>query len=369
MCSVKNDIKKIALIPSVNAYYNNQIFTNVFENDGSEPFRVLKKTLSQKEITIDTIDKIDDYLKVDLLIIMRHEFNLNLIFNVISKNPFVKILYISTEELSVAPTQKKELLDFGLFDRILTWRDNEIDSKLFFKYNYMTPHRKYYKESNDTRNLACLINAYKINIFNDKNNIYIERIKVIDFFKNDVAFSLYGHNWLKFPKPLNCYKGKVEDKIFTYKSYDFAFIFENSNNEPGGISEKLWDSMAAGCIPIYYGAPNIGEYIPRECFIDYRKFNNLSDLKNYLIKMSLKEKTARRNQIKKFMSSENYEKFTSKGFTKNILFHVNEMKNLKANKKNIINLKIKLIKKLFKYRIPLKTHKRLYFNIVFSKYI
>ena len=366
---MKNDIKKIALIPSINAYYKNQIFTNNFENDGSEPFKFLKKKLSQKEISIDTIDLIDDYLKVDLLIIMRHEFNLNLIFNVISKNPFVKILYISTEEISVAPTQKKELLDFSLFDRILTWRDNEIDSKLFFKYNYMTPHRKYDKESNDTRNLACLINAYKINNFADPNNIYNERIKVIDFFNNDHTFSLYGHNWSRFPKPLNCYKGTIEDKILTYKSYDFGFIFENSNNEPGGISEKLWDSMAAGCIPIYYGAPNIGEYIPRDCYIDYRKFNNLSDLKNYLIKMSLKEKIARRDQIKKFMSSETYDQFTSKGFTKNILFHVNEIKNLKANKKNIINLKIKLIKKLFKHRIPLKTHKRFYFNLVFSKYI
>ena len=63
----------------------------------------------------------------------------------ISKNKSVKILYISTEEISVAPTQKKELLDFGLFDRILTWRDNDLDSKLFYKFFYMTPNRSYIK--------------------------------------------------------------------------------------------------------------------------------------------------------------------------------------------------------------------------------
>ena len=361
-------INNIALIPSYQDHFRNQIFEKDFENDGLAPFANLKEKLSIIGKSINTIDLVSNYNEIDLLIVMRHENNINKIFDVISKNKSVKILYISTEEISVAPTQKKELLDFGLFDRILTWRDNDLDSKLFYKFFYMTPHRSYIKNVKDKRQLACLINSYKINYFNSKDNIYSERLKVIDFFEDKKQFSLYGHNWRNYSKNLINYKGSVGKKIDTYINYDFSFIFENSNNELGGISEKIWDSLAAGCIPIYYGAPNISKYIPNICYVDYRNFENLQLLYNYLLEMTSEEKNNRRQAIEEFFQTENYELFTSNGFYKTILFHINEMTKMDPIRKVIYKIKFKILKKLITLNTPIWKHKRFYFNIIFSKY-
>jgi alpha(1,3/1,4) fucosyltransferase len=361
-------IKKIALIPSVDAYFNNQIFKKNFENDGTEPFSILKQELALKKIIFNTIDLFVDYKEIDLLIIMRHETNIDKIFNVLSKNNKVKILYISTEEISVAPTQTKELLDFGLFDRILTWRDNEIDSKLFFKYHYMTPHRSFKENIKSERKLVCLINAFKKSYYNDSNNIYSERFKVIEFYREKKTFDLFGHNWSNYDNSIQNYKGSTPDKIRTYSNYDFSFIFENSNNELGGISEKIWDSMSAGCIPIYYGAPNIADYIPTDCFIDYKKFNNLKSLDLFLMEMPFNEKTRMRKEIACFLNSKNYDKFTSIGFCKTIINNIEQISITEPITKSILKIKIKLFLKLILNKISFLKHKRLYYNLLISKY-
>jgi len=361
-------ISNIAIIPSYSEHYKNKIFEKNFENDGLVPFAVLRNKLREIGIFINTIDLVKKYDEIDLLIVMRHENNINKIFNVISKNKSIKILYISTEEISAAPTQKNFLLDFGLFDRILTWRDNDVDSKLFYKYYYMTPHRSYIKNLNNKRELVCLINSYKINYYNSKDNIYDERLKVISFFEDKQCFKLYGHNWNKYSKNLKNYKGRVKNKIETFLKFDFSFIFENSNSELGGVTEKIWDSLAGGCIPIYYGAPNISKYVPNICYVDYRNFENLTLLYNYLLEMTSEEKNIRRKAIEEFLQTENYELFTSNGFYKTILFHINEMSKIAPVKKIIYKIKFKILKKLIKLNIPFWKYKRFYIKIIFSKY-
>jgi hypothetical protein len=45
------------------------------------------------------------------------------------------------------------------------------------------------------------------------------------------------------------------------------------------VSEKVYDALAAGCIPIYWGAPNIGTYIPQEdSIINLAHYNNIAQL-------------------------------------------------------------------------------------------
>ena len=44
------------------------------------------------------------------------------------------------------------------------------------------------------------------------------------------------------------------------------------------ITEKVFDSMFSGCIPIYMGCPNIKEEIDPNTFIDLRDFSSYSDL-------------------------------------------------------------------------------------------
>ena len=53
------------------------------------------------------------------------------------------------------------------------------------------------------------------------------------------------------------------------KEYLFCATMENSV-VVDYVSEKVWDGLAAGCLPIYYGAPNIVDHLPTpDSVIDY----------------------------------------------------------------------------------------------------
>ena len=43
--------------------------------------------------------------------------------------------------------------------------------------------------------------------------------------------------------------------------------------------------MAANTVPVYSGAPNIQDYVPKECFIDYHSFKNNEEMYDVLSKM------------------------------------------------------------------------------------
>jgi hypothetical protein len=58
------------------------------------------------------------------------------------------------------------------------------------------------------------------------------------------------------------------------EKYKFSICYENARDTPGYITEKIFDCFFAGCVPIYWGANNITDHIPKECFIDKRDFED-----------------------------------------------------------------------------------------------
>ena len=57
----------------------------------------------------------------------------------------------------------------------------------------------------------------------------------------------------------------------TMRQYKICATMENSR-ALDYVSEKMWDGMSAGCLPIYYGAQNIQEHLPApEAIIDYER--------------------------------------------------------------------------------------------------
>ena len=80
------------------------------------------------------------------------------------------------------------------------------------------------------------------------------------------------------------YRGAIPslNKNSTLSNYKFNFCIENSHSIKGLISEKIFDCFMSKTIPIYYGAPDIEQYIPKNCFIAYTDFKNLNDLNIFL---------------------------------------------------------------------------------------
>ena len=93
-------------------------------------------------------------------------------------------------------------------------------------------------------------------------------------------FDLYGKGW--DIRHFFCARGTTDNKIDVYGNYKFALTFENCDNATGYISEKILDAFLAGIVPVYWGAPNVHDHIPRECFIDATDFGNWEELYGYL---------------------------------------------------------------------------------------
>lgn len=72
--------------------------------------------------------------------------------------------------------------------------------------------------------------------------------------------------------------GHIPDKIVALKDYMFHVTIENIK-APHYFTEKLIDCLLTGCVPIYYGAPNIGDYFNIDGFITFNSFEEFLSLK------------------------------------------------------------------------------------------
>jgi hypothetical protein len=72
-------------------------------------------------------------------------------------------------------------------------------------------------------------------------------------------------------------------KLKLYATYKFVIAFENSCTEDY-VTEKFYDPILAGAVPVYLGAPNINEFAPAMgSFIDTRDFESPKELASFLI--------------------------------------------------------------------------------------
>lgn len=64
--------------------------------------------------------------------------------------------------------------------------------------------------------------------------------------------------------------------------YRFYLAFENSRSE-SYVTEKLWQPLLMGAIPIYWGAPNVNDFLPHpNAIIRVSDFESIEGLANYL---------------------------------------------------------------------------------------
>jgi hypothetical protein len=77
----------------------------------------------------------------------------------------------------------------------------------------------------------------------------------------------------------------MENKTAIQERYIFHLAFENQRTEDY-ITEKLWGALAAGTLPVYFGAPNIKEHVPPHSVVIVDDFASPQDLADHLIRLS-----------------------------------------------------------------------------------
>ena len=72
-------------------------------------------------------------------------------------------------------------------------------------------------------------------------------------------------------------------------------------------------------MPVYWGAPNIEEYVPSTAFVDRRKFINDEALAKYLKNVSEENYEKMVEAGQKYLETENCKKFFSEYFAKRVI--------------------------------------------------
>lgn len=143
-----------------------------------------------------------------------------------------------------------------------------------------------------------------------------------------VAWNVVLHSLLNAPGTIatsKVWRGKIESKYDILEQYDFCIAFENAVS-PGFISEKLFDPMAVGCIPVYLGDPHIEHVVPPEVFIDYRRMKNVTQLLMLLRDMSEGEKESRRKDMRAYLNSETFlDRFSVKAWVRQLLAEIHQV--------------------------------------------
>lgn len=329
-----------AVVPWNEKFCNNEIFnpdSDTNKNGLAEPYADLKAYMNENGHTINTIDMYSDLSQVDFFLFF--DWDDQWIFNLIKKGYACKMVYCNAEP----PTVRKLNTEQGLkelkkyFQYIMTWNKDFVDNKRVFyrtiPYNFV--------EHIDTvpytqKKLLTSISANKKSDYKDE--LYTERERLITYFENEIPdqFDMYGVGWDK--ENHKSYKGSPDSKFDTYNNYKFAIAFENTKNVRGYITEKIFDCLTGGIVPIYYGADDILDYVSSECFIDYRKFGSLNLLKEYLLNMSKQEYEKYLDAAKKVVLSDELQfHFSGKMYAQNIINMCETIPTERVNT-NVINI-------------------------------
>lgn len=63
--------------------------------------------------------------------------------------------------------------------------------------------------------------------------------------------------------------------------YKFVLAIENTMTE-SYVTEKLFYSLDSGAVPIYFGAPNVWDFVPPHSIIDGTKFGSMEELASFV---------------------------------------------------------------------------------------
>lgn len=174
---------------------------------------------------------------------------------------------------------------------IFTSRDDVIGGAKFLPVRFAQQLRPPLQRPWAGRKFACMVSGNKASTHPDE--LYSRRREMIRWYDlhHPDLFDLFGTGW-KAPAPsslpmrvarrlpvlrsllapkLKVYRGTIDQKLDTLSGYRFCFCYENFSSPDGWITEKIFDAMFAGCVPVYWGPGNTAHHIPAACYIDASK--------------------------------------------------------------------------------------------------
>jgi alpha(1,3/1,4) fucosyltransferase len=297
------------------------------------PYILLRDKLLQSGIEINTPDvNAGNTVSLEIYMDARPLAENNIRKYLIAvENPLINLLNADAEHLKS-------------YHRVFSWNDNSLiypGAVRIFTPNVisMLAPRLFAERSI----FSCLISSNKVAPWFGSNDLYAERINVIRWYERNAAplFHLYGRGWGKPShvfsrkdklirriarlrtqlfgyKPFPSWHGEVNFKSEILSNAKFSYCYENVKDMPYYITEKIFDSFFSGCVPIYWGANNVLDYIPADCFIDRRNFRDTAEVHQYLLSVTAEQHAQYQQNIAAFLGGEKGYLFSAENFAATI---------------------------------------------------
>jgi len=157
----------------------------------------------------------------------------------------------------------------SLFDIFMTYKSESDVQVPYLQYEHAVKLRQSpLKKKN-------FVNAFISSSFNlSKRSEYLSGLMSL------IAVDSYGKSFNN--RKIENDKG-FRSKMDIISSYKFTLAFENAIVKDY-VTEKFFDPLMAGSVPVYLGAPNIEEFAPGEkCYINASLFGSVNELAEYLL--------------------------------------------------------------------------------------
>lgn len=196
------------------------------------------------------------------------------------------------------------------YRRIFTWDDDIVERYGAEKYLFPSNIQPGPVGDFHERNIfMSMVAANKSQAVATHSDLYVERARVLRWYQRHAPFDLqlFGPGWdlpihppgmiaklgFKILRKLRvfngrtrpCWRGIAPVKRSVLLQSKFNLCYENTSGARGYISEKIFDALSTGSVPIYWGAPNVTDYIPASCFIDRRRFSSNEEMHEFLSTM------------------------------------------------------------------------------------
>ncbi|MBU1863720.1 MAG: hypothetical protein KKH94_08675, partial [Candidatus Omnitrophica bacterium] len=244
------------------------------------------------------------------------------------------VLFLS-EPPSVVPRNYNKSLHEN-FRYIFTWKNSLVDAKKHHKF-YIPVAENFKSIVNvpfSDRKLIADISGNKFS--SHERELYTERRNTIKFFEQNYPydFDLYGVGWDWSVKRYlwngvrngtwekhryKTYRGTVRDKLDVLPKYKFVICYENILDEDDYVSNRIFDVLRCGCVPIYWGAKNISDYVDEDAFIDRRDFKSNEALAEHICSISEKEYEKFLCAGRAYINGEKFKLFLSDNFSDTII--------------------------------------------------
>jgi len=194
-----------------------------------------------------------------------------------------------------------------------------VDQSKLHKYYVPQPYRDVLEEYwnvSDRQNRIVVINGNHIPR-SLKGQLYGKRIEAMAHLAKLGAVDLYGRGWAQWwshrsmwppywlhrKSLMSIYRGSCDTKAEVLSKYRFSLCFENMTMK-GYVTEKIFDCLYAGTIPIYLGATDISDLVPVDAFIDCRQFSSWKEMWDKVRSLPESHVQIMRNSGREFLRSE-----------------------------------------------------------------